>query len=188
MPTPSGLAIGLASPLSNQELPCHIGAATRLTLKRHHGPSLRPEYPAARALDARSAARCDLRQIKQRASVASRVECADTVVRSAAILPTFQRWKLVAISRSPGGTELASATSRLGRIHAGLEITELAVGSACAVVKAPVALNGRWRNSVGRSRRVVRFCGSADLDRAQEGSGGDHQETEWRAHKSLHFC
>jgi hypothetical protein len=105
----------------------------------------------------RSAARCALRQIRQRASVTSRVEFADTVVRSAAILPTFQRWKLVAISRSPGGTELATATGPLGHIHAALETSELAVGSARAVVEAPVALNGRWLNSARRSRRVVRI-------------------------------
>ena len=114
-------------------------------------------------------ARCDLRQIRQRASVTSRVEFADTVVRCAAILPTFQRWKLVAISGSPGGTELASATSPLGHIHAALEITESAVGSARVVVEAPVALNGRWRNLAGRSRRVVRVPESA-LAQLSEGA------------------
>jgi hypothetical protein len=131
---------------------------------------------------------CDARQIRQLASVTSRVEVADTVVRSAAILPPFQRWKLVAIPGPPGRAELAFATVPLGHIHAALEITESAVGSARVIVKAPVALNGRWRNLAGGSRRVVRVCGRANLDRAQEGGGRDHQETEWRAHKGLHFC
>jgi hypothetical protein len=121
-----------------------------------------------------SAARCDLRQIRQRASVTSRVEDVDTIVRSAAILPPFQRWKLVAIPRSPGGTELTISASGASRIHAALKVAKSAIGSACVVVEAPVAL--RCRSSVGRSRRLV-ICRRAGLDRgAKQDCQADHQE------------
>ena len=93
-------------------------------------------------------------QIRQRASVTSRVEGVDTVVRSAAVLPPFQRWKLVAIPRSPGGTEPAISAGAASRIHAALEVVKSAIGSACVVVEAPVAL--RCRSSVGRS--LFRIC------------------------------
>src|SRR6516165_11916557 len=93
-------------------------------------------------------------QIRQQASVTSRVEGADTVIRSAAVLPPFQRWKLVAIPRSPGGTELAISAGAASRNHAALEVVKSAIGSACVVVEAPVAL--RCRSSVGRS--LFRIC------------------------------
>ena len=88
-------------------------------------------------------------QIRQQASVTSRVEGVDTAVRNAAILPSFQRWKLVAIPRSPGATELAISAGAASRIHATLEVVKSAIGSACVVVEAPVAL--RCGSSVGRS-------------------------------------
>jgi len=73
---------------------------------------------------------------------------------------------------------LTIAAICLSRIHATLEITELAVGSAPVVVQTPVALHGRWRNSARYPRRVVRICRRAGIDGAEQDGGGDHQETE----------
>src|SRR6516162_7518854 len=94
-------------------------------------------------------------QIRLGSSIASRVVNAETIVRSAAVYPPFQRGQLLAISRPPGGTELTISAISAGRIHAALEVAKSAICSASVVVEAPRALHrSLHRRGTYHSRRM----------------------------------